>query len=72
MKILSLLIRYALDINLGANNYYLFLCSFQCKLTDEPFDISRGIWTPNRRMTDYRDGFWLMVRTGLKESFHAC
>jgi BTB/POZ domain-containing protein 9 len=44
-----------LDINLDANNDHLFLCSFHCQLTDEPFDISRGIWAPDRRITDYNE-----------------
>jgi hypothetical protein len=44
------------DLELDANNYHLFLRSFQCKLIDEAFNISRGILAPDRRMTHYIEG----------------
>ncbi len=48
-----------LDLELDPSNDYLFLRSFSCQLTDEIFDITRGIWAPRERVTDYAKGCFL-------------
>jgi hypothetical protein len=73
------------DLNLHANDDHLYLRSFHCRLTDEPFDISRGFLAPNRRVTDYIEGCILvrgknkpkgvipwMLSPDFEESYYYC
>jgi len=55
------------NLHLNQDNHYLYLRSFSCQLIHRRFDISRGLWAPEERVTDVDFGCRLVSGNNIPE-----